>query len=201
MPAIGIMGGTFDPPHFGHLLAAEWARFEFGLDKVIFVPAASPPHKNNRRITSAEHRYRMVQIAISDNPFFDISPVEIEREGKSYTVDTIAYFKEAYAGVDFYFIMGADSLLTLETWKNTELLVTMCNFIAVTRPGYTIPADFWKNSRLAFSLKEKLYLMEIPGMDISSSEIRGRVRKNKPIKYLLPRELEEYINDHKLYRG
>nr|WP_296863952.1 nicotinate-nucleotide adenylyltransferase [Thermosyntropha sp.] len=200
MQRIGIMGGTFDPIHFGHLVAAEWVRFEFALDKVIFVPAGNPPHKAGREITGAEHRYRMVEMAIKDNPYFDVSPVEKERGGKSYTIDTIAYFKSVYNGAEIFFIMGADSLLTFNTWKNIDQLIDMCRFVVVTRPGYVIEPDFWEKSGLPPIAKEKIKFIEIPGMDISSSEIRKRIKQNKPIKYLLPRELEEYIYEHRLYQ-
>lgn len=201
MSALGIMGGTFDPVHIGHLLAAEWVRSEFAMDKVIFVPAASPPHKNAGEITSIEHRYQMVELAIKDNPYFEISPLEKERGGKSYTVDTMAYFKELYPEKDLYFIMGADSLLSFPAWKNTDLLVKLCSFIVVSRPGYVVPDRFWETKGLPALLRQKLYLVEIPGMDISSSQIRERVKRDKSIKYLLPREIEEYIYKHKLYRG
>lgn len=200
MAALGIMGGTFDPVHIGHLLAAEWVRFEFNMDKVIFVPAASPPHKAGEGVTDIEHRYQMVEIAIRDNPYFGISPVEKERDGKSYTVDTMAYFRELYPGKDLYFIMGTDSLLSFSTWKNPDLLVTLCSFIVVSRPGYIIPDDFWKKEGLPSLLRKKLYVVEIPGMDISSSEIRERIKQDKSVRYLLPREVEEYIYIHKLYR-
>ncbi|SHH20674.1 nicotinate-nucleotide adenylyltransferase [Thermosyntropha lipolytica DSM 11003] len=200
LSALGIMGGTFDPVHIGHLLAAEWVRSEFNMDKVVFIPAASPPHKDEGDMTPIEHRYRMVELAIQDNPYFEISPVEKERKGKSYTVDTIAYFRERYPDKDLYFIMGTDSLLSFPTWKKPELLVTLCSFVVVSRPGYVIPASFWEKEGLLPLLQPKLYILEMPGMDISSSEIRERIKQGKSVKYLLPREVEEYIYKHSLYR-
>lgn len=200
LKALGIMGGTFDPPHYGHLLAAEWARFKYGLDKVIFVPAGIPPHKDPGQILEARHRFKMVELAIHSNPAFEISALEIERKGCSYTIDTIRYFHSRYPQAGIFFIMGADSLLIMDTWKNVPGLTQLCKFIVVTRPGYSINRDAPVFADLPVSLWDNLEQIEIPALDISSSDIRRRVGLGQPIKYLLPPELEDYIAQNNLYR-
>ncbi|NLB88154.1 MAG: nicotinate-nucleotide adenylyltransferase, partial [Syntrophomonadaceae bacterium] len=138
---IGIIGGTFDPIHYGHLVAAEWAKEELNLDKVVFIPAANPPHKEAQEIADEKYRYLMVSWAIKDNQDFVISDHEIQRGGKSYTVDTLKHFKKVYPGSELFFIMGLDSLLSLHTWKDVEGLMELCTFIVATRPGYAIDSN------------------------------------------------------------
>jgi len=198
--SLGIFGGAFDPIHYGHLMAAEYARNMFSLDKVLIIPSARPPHKEIDNISPEKNRYEMVDMAIRDNSFFEISPMEMERKGYSYTIDTIDYCLKDYPGVNIYVIMGADCLFYMDTWKDVERLVTMCKFIVVTRPGYNINKDDKALSGLPSSLWENLIQLQVPGLDISSSEIRERVLNNKPIKYLLPPEVECYIYKHGLYR-
>lgn len=199
-PALGLIGGTFNPVHYGHLLAAEYSRNEMGLDTVIFVPAARPPHKDGREILDAGLRYEMVRMAIEDNPGFAISDHELERPGPSYTVDTIHYFEQLYPGKIIYFIMGADSLLLMKTWKDAGVLAARGNFIVVTRPGYHVKWDEAPLSELPGDLRNRLVFLEIPGMDISSSEIRRRVQMGKSIKYMLPGSVEHFIMKNGLYR-
>lgn len=134
--AIGILGGTFDPVHYGHLVAAQYAAYGFNLDRVIFMPAAHPPHKNAADVLEAKHRLAMLQLAIADNPVFEMSTLEIDRSGVSYTIDTIESMRRAYTDADLFFIMGMDSLYILDTWKDVQRLVTLCRFIVVTRPNY-----------------------------------------------------------------
>lgn len=198
--AMGIMGGTFDPIHYGHLIAAEYARCEFNLKKVIFIPSARPPHKNNEDVLDEEHRYKMVDIAVKDNPAFQISSLEMDRKGYSYTVDTIDYFLKNYPGNDIFFIMGADSLLLLDTWKDYQRLAALCKYIVVTRPGYKLNKNDERLRRLPPELWHNFRQLQIPGLDISSSNIRKRVIEGRPIKYLLPPGVEEYILNHGLYR-
>ncbi|MCS7253334.1 MAG: nicotinate-nucleotide adenylyltransferase [Armatimonadota bacterium] len=197
MKRVGIMGGTFDPIHLAHLLAAEEARFRFNLDKVIFVPCGVPVHKKPYEVTHAEHRYVMVLLAIAGNPYFEVSRIEIERQGPSYAIDTVRAFKQLYGdGVTLYFITGADAVLEILTWKDADKLVELCRFIAVTRPGYDL-------SRLREKLGERyanaIDVLPIPGMDISSTGIRQRARNGEPIRYMVPEAVYDYIMRHRLY--
>ncbi|HHV15771.1 MAG TPA: nicotinate-nucleotide adenylyltransferase [Gelria sp.] len=198
--SIGIMGGTFDPVHYGHLIAAEFARHEFKLDSVIFMPAARPPHKEINEVLDSEHRYNMVKIAIRGNPALTISDLEMKRAGKSYTIDTVRYFLKHYSDSDIFFIMGADSLLTMHTWKDYQELSGLCRFVVATRPGYIIERSDPALKNLPSILWERMDFLPIPGLDISSTNIRQRVAENRPIKYLLPLEVEQYILDKGLYR-
>ncbi|HBK52454.1 nicotinate-nucleotide adenylyltransferase [Syntrophomonas wolfei] len=197
----GILGGTFDPIHYGHLIAAEYACHNFKLDKVLLIPAASPPHKELGQVLPAMHRYRMAELAVKSNPRLEVSPVEMEREGPSYTVDTLAYFQAKFPEVEFFFIVGADSLFIMHSWKEPERLAELCRFIVVTRPGYKIERSEAALGRLPDIIWDRMLQMEIPGLDISSSDIRQRAAAGKPIKYLLPPEVEEYIFEQGLYRG
>lgn len=201
MKALGILGGTFDPVHYGHLLAAEYARYEFALEKIVLIPAARPPHKDLDTVLDEDHRFRMVEMAIQDNPAMEISFLEKQRTGLSYTVDTVKYFLNTYADKSLYFIIGADSLFFMDSWKDIEELVTLCTFVVVTRPGYKISPDDREMAKLPQILWENARYLEIPGLDISSTDIRKRVALGKPIKYLLPPEVEKYIFDMGLYRG
>lgn len=196
---IGIMGGTFDPIHFGHLVISEVSRFEFDLEKIIFIPTGVPPHKATYMVTNPEHRYNMVQLAIEDNPNFEISPIEIERPGPSYTVDTLRQLVNNYPDTEFYLITGADAILEITTWKSFEQLAELCYFIAATRPGYQ-NENFLKQIKiLPGKLPEKIFPIEVPGVAVSSTEIRKRIAQGKPIKYLLPQKIENYIFQNRLY--
>jgi len=197
---LGIMGGTFDPIHYGHLVAAEGARYEFNLEKVIFVPAGRPPHKLNYKITDPWQRFTMTSLAVQSNPFFEVLPLEVERPGPSYAIDTVREIIRLYPGMEVYFITGADAVSEILTWKNTEQLLSICHFIAATRPGYRMD-DMWeKLKRLPGELKDRIHCMEVPALAISSSDIRQRLRDGRPIKYLLPEPVEEYIIKNKIYR-
>lgn len=197
--AWGILGGTFDPIHNGHLLAAECSRHEFGLDKVIFIPSARPPHKELDGVLTADHRLRMVEQAIKGNAGFALSTLEMERSGPSFTVDTIEYFRYGFPGVDLYFIMGMDSLLLMDTWRDYRKLATLCHFIIVTRPGYRLDRSNPRLATLPGQLWDHAHLLEIPGMDISSTDIRCRIATGRPVRYLVPEPVEAYIRQHGLY--
>ncbi len=197
---IGIMGGTFDPIHYGHLVAAEGARHHFDLEVVVFVPAARPPHKGARAITDPAHRLNMTVLATGSNPDFEVSDVEIKRMGTSYTIETVSYFHQAWPDSDICFITGADAVLEILTWHRVRELLDLCSFIAATRPGYRL-------ENLAETLKglppgyiDRISVMEVPALAISSTDIRDRVRRGMPIKYLLPEEVENYIYEKGLYR-
>ena len=198
---VGIMGGTFDPIHLGHLVTAEEARQKFELSYVVFVPSGHPPHKDNQLVSDLEHRYLMTVLAVITNPHFTVSRVEIDRslQGPTYTVDTVKWFQD-YFGPEtkLFFITGADAILDILTWKNYEDLLDTCQFIAASRPGYSL-------SRLRKTLKgssimSKVCYLEIPAMAISSTDIRERVRSGKTIKYLTPEAVEHYIIKNKLWK-
>ncbi|MDN5332585.1 MAG: nicotinate-nucleotide adenylyltransferase [Tepidanaerobacteraceae bacterium] len=201
MKRIGIMGGTFDPIHFGHLVTAEEARINFELDKVIFVPTGNPPHKKDYEVTEPEHRYLMTALATNSNPFFEVSRIEIERKGYSYTVDTLSQMVEIYGkNTSLFFISGADAVLDILTWKNIKGVLDICTFIAATRPGYPVKKLKNKLAEIKKLYGKDVYLLEVTAMAISSTEIRKRIKEGRSIKYLVPEGVEEYILKNGLYR-
>jgi nicotinate-nucleotide adenylyltransferase len=196
---IGVMGGTFDPIHYGHLAAAEEARVRIGLEQVLFVVAGMPPHKLDEEVTPVEHRLAMVRLAIASNPYFAISTVDVERPGPSYTVDTISILQKQFgARAEIYFIMGLDSLVELPTWHQPQRLVQLCRLVAVRRPGFQVDPAQLETSLPGIS--SRLQIIDMPEVDVSSTELQERVREGLPIKYQVPEEVERYINDHELYR-
>jgi nicotinate-nucleotide adenylyltransferase len=197
---LGILGGTFDPVHYGHLLAAEWACEVFRLDQLVFMPSARPPHKDLAGVLDSQHRIRMVELAVQDNPDFSVSSLELERTGLSYTVDTLQYYLDEYPGIELYFIIGVDALQLLYTWKDVERLVELCTFIVVTRPGYILDRSDPAFQSVPDKLWKRLRLLSIPGLEISSSEIRKRIMQGLSIRYLLPPAVEAYIKENHLYQ-
>lgn len=184
------MGGTFDPIHFGHLVTAEEAYWQFQLDEVVFVPAGRPWMKANRKdIAGPEFRYEMVVIATSNNPHFSASRAEIERDGPTHTVDTLRSFREQGED-DVYFVTGADAILELEEWKDYREALSLAHFIAATRPGYGLEG----------LSREGVSVMNIPALAISSSDIRSRVAEGRPIRYLVPDDVVSFIEKEGLYR-
>lgn len=195
--SIAIMGGTFDPIHYGHLVAAEAVRQELDVEKVIFIPSGRPPHKKNKQIANNEHRYLMTVLATVDNPYFEASRIEIDRPGTTYTVDTIREIRQNCSeACKIYFITGADATAEILNWKNPEELFSMCEFVAVTRPGY----DKTK-AETEKKFEGKIKYLEVPALSISSTDIRNRVLADKSIKYLVPESVEEYIRKFSLYTG
>lgn len=199
---LGIMGGTFDPIHLGHLVTAEAARSEFNLDKVVFVPSGMPPHKMNSQISEKEHRYLMTVLATSANPYFEVSRAEIDRVGYSYAIDTVRYFLNIISeSCELFFITGADAILEIVTWKDIEELIDNCTFIAATRPGFDL--NILRNkllNRLTDSHIKRIIPLEVPAMAISSTDIRRRIRKERSIRYLLPEAVENFIIKNDLYQ-
>lgn len=191
------MGGTFDPIHYGHLLAAEEARERFGLGRVLFVPSGLPPHKKDYPVTDAEHRYAMTVLATADNPHFFVTRIEMDRPGPSYAVDTVRLLAEQSPDATFVFITGADAVLEILQWKDATALIEQCEFIAVTRPGYDLSAL----DRLDPDFRARVQRLVIPGIEVSSTELRERVRNGLTIAYLTPRTVERYIAKHGLYRS
>jgi nicotinate-nucleotide adenylyltransferase len=200
---IGIMGGTFDPIHYGHLIAAEEAKDKFAMDKVLFIPSGDPPHKKNYKVTPAELRYAMTLLATVGNPKFDVSRIEINRKGYSYTIDTLREIRENCPEADYYFITGADAILDILSWKDPKELLRLCKFIAATRPGYCLNQLDRVMAKLGYGSwrEEKLIsILEIPAVSISSTEIRLRVQNGQSIRYLVPDEVLQFIMKNKLYR-
>lgn len=200
---LGVMGGTFDPIHIGHLMAADEARCQFQLDKVVFVPSARPPHKTGVRHSPAADRMQMVRIAIRGNQFLDASDVELNREGLSYTIDTLRHLREVHgAGVELFFITGADAILEILTWKDPDELLAESAFIAATRPGFPLAslrdALPEKTSKGKDAL-DNVYSMEIPALAISSTDIRERAASGRPYRYMVPEGVWEYIEASGLY--
>lgn len=196
---IGIMGGTFDPIHIGHLVTAEAVRMEFGLDKVLFIPAGQPPHKETTTITGAHHRYFMTVMAICSNPYFCVSDMEMERQGPSYTIDTVRDLIQKYGdNAELFFITGADAIQELHTWKDVHLLFDLCHFIAAPRPG---SMDRLDEVIACFGEigKQKIHRLSTPELEISSTDIRERVRNGQSIKYVVPESVEAYIIKEGLY--
>ncbi|NLL61367.1 MAG: nicotinate-nucleotide adenylyltransferase [Candidatus Atribacteria bacterium] len=190
---LGIMGGVFDPIHIGHLFTAEEARIKFNLHKVIFVPSLQPIHKRNDQITDIKHRLKMTYLATEDNPYFEVSKIEINRPGPSYTIDTVREFRKIYGWqTNIFFITGADAFLEIDTWYKKDELIKLCQFVAATRPGYDL-------DKLNDNFKKVLKIMEIPALAISSTDIRYRVKNNLNIKYIVLEEVRDYIYKNKLY--
>lgn len=194
---LGVMGGTFDPIHYGHLLAAEWAGEEFCLSEVIFVPCGVPPHKPPEGITPAEDRYQMVLLATQTNPNFSVSRQEVEREGPSYSVETVLELKERRGQEwEIFFISGVDAVKELLTWKEPDRLLGLCQFIAVTRPGFA-PREL--EERLGEERMKRVHLLPVPGVMVSSTEVRERIRRGLSLRYLTPEPVREYIVRRGLY--
>ena len=198
---VGLMGGTFDPIHFGHLVAAEYARQKFSLDKVVFIPSGQPPHKDYS-VAGAEHRYLMTVMATATNPYFGVSRLEIDQDGPSYTIDTIMKIKVMLPHAKLFFISGADAVMDILKWKSPLKLVQSCHFIAATRPGYT----FAELGNMLTSLGlprnrhgDYISLMEIPSITTSSTDIRRRLQVGESIAYLVPENVEAYLHKYKLY--
>ncbi len=197
---IGITGGTFDPIHYGHLIIAENIRYTIGLDKIIFVPTGMPPHKKHLNVTSSADRLTMVKKAVHSNPHFEVSSVEIEREGYTYTIDTIKHFKRIYGEkAQLYFITGADVVKELTTWKNFEVLFGLCKFVVGLRPEYVDESFYNEIEFLKTKYNADITVADIPMVQISSTDIRKRIQEGRSIKYLLPECVEDYIYKNKLY--
>lgn len=200
MPSLGIMGGTFNPIHYGHLLAAQEAMTEFHLKEILFVPNQIPPHKiGGKGIVDAEHRFVMTSLAIASNPDFKVSRIEMDRSKISYTYDSINELREKFKKTDISFITGADALINYEWYQFDALLDLLTYFIVVTRPGFLLSHLEQKIYEKNLKLPGKIKVLSIPSVGISSSDIRKRIQNGKPIRYLLPQPVEEYIYKNKLY--
>ncbi len=196
---VGIMGGTFDPIHIGHLVTADAVRIEYGLEKVLFVPTGEPPHKQGFKVTPAIHRYIMTVMATYSNPHFFVTSIEVDRPGPSYTIDTVRELLEQFGQqTEFYFITGADAIQDLASWKDIDQLLGLCHFIAATRPGCLGEVDD-VIKRFGIVGRKRIHHLPTPELEISSTDIRERVRKGKSIKYIVPESVENYIIKEGLY--
>jgi nicotinate-nucleotide adenylyltransferase len=216
---IGLFGGTFNPIHLGHLRGAEEIREAFGLQQVIFIPAAIPPHKVAEEVIVAKHRLEMVKLATVTNPFFSTTDIELLRPEKSYSIDTIRYFRQRHQEV-FFFILGRDAFVEIETWKEFQHLFSLCNFIVMTRPGSQktlstsvrvdsdspLPEALVTVFRYDQDIKgwihpsgRTLHFKEITILDISSTKVREMIERGESVRYLIPSEVEAYIQENRLY--
>lgn len=199
---IGIIGGTFDPVHYAHLAIAEEVYHALKLARILFVPAGQPPHKPEQRITSVEHRVAMLEQAIATNPHFALSLVDVQRTGPSYTVETLRFLRHEWGSrTEFYFVIGGDSLKDLPDWYDPAGILAQATIVALMRPGYT---DVTTERELLIArlpgLQQRLIMLEGPLMELSSTELRQRVAKGRPIKYQTPEVVEQYIFRHHLYQ-
>ena len=189
---LGVMGGTFDPIHHGHLVAASEVAAAFNLDQVIFVPTGEPWQKS--KVSNSEDRYLMTVIATASNPRFNVSRVDIDRDGPTYTVDTLHDIQQVFPDAELFFITGADAITQILAWKDVEQLWDAAKFVAVTRPGHAMQLP---TSAPAGAIE----VLEVPALSISSTDIRSRASNGEPVWYLVPDGVVQYINKHKLYRG
>lgn len=188
------MGGTFDPIHHGHLVAASEVRSRFDLDEVIFVPTGAPWQKSDRQVTTPEHRYLMTVIATAANPHFTVSRVDIDRDGPTYTIDTLRDLHTSHPNADLFFITGADAMAQILGWRDHEELFDLAHFVGVTRPGHPMTPE-----TLDGLPADRVTLMEIPALAISSTDCRQRVGAGEPVWYLVPDGVVQYIGKHGLY--
>lgn len=194
---IGIFGGTFNPPHLGHLILAETAVEDLKLDRVFFVPAGNPPHKTNKPLADAEHRMTMVQLATMNNQRFAVSSVDMDRPGPHYTNDMVAIFREHYPQADFYFLMGSDSLRDLLSWKEPERLIEMAKLVVMQRPS--IYPDLTELTRMLPGLLERVYFLDAPEIEISSTDIVKMLRSGQSVRYRVLDSVLDYLKEHRLY--
>lgn len=194
---IGIYGGTFDPIHIGHLIIASEMQAALDLDQVIFVPAGRPPHKDPAQVTSALDRLAMLRLAVGDNPSFTVDTLEINREGQSFTADTLATFKEREPGGDLWFIIGGDSLADLHTWRRPGTIVSLARLAVARRPGWGFDLD--RVNHLLPETTGRIDVVDTPLIDIASHEIRFRASLSQPIRYLIPETVRDYIDQNRLY--
>lgn len=201
MKKYGIMGGTFNPIHLAHLYIAYEAKEQLNLDKVIFIPTGNPPHKKNNGIIDAEYRYNMVKKAIEGYEDFIISDYEVNKNGYSYTYETLKYLKNKYYDTEIFFISGGDSLMDIEKWREPEQVLKNCTFVAFNRGVYTKEILSEQKKKLEDKYKCKITLLDVVDIDISSSIIRKRIQDGKRVDFFLSKEVKDYIEENALYKG
>jgi nicotinate-nucleotide adenylyltransferase len=196
---LGILGGTFDPPHYGHLALAENGRAQLKLDRVLFVPAGQQPLKRDRSISPAHHRVAMVEAAIADNAAFALSRVDVDRPGPHYTADTLALLHETYPQAAMFFLIGSDSLAQIPAWREPEAIVQQAQLAVMPRPGWKI--DLTALKQAVPGIEGHLIWLDTPSLDIAASDLRRRASRGLPLRYLVPPPVEAYIRTHHLYTG
>ena len=197
---IGIMGGTFDPIHMGHLVIAEAVREAYELDEVLFIPACSPPHKPGIKVAPVLHRYVMTVLATAGHPAFSVSPLEMNRPGPSYSYDTVLALQEEMGeDCEFFFILGSDAVKELSTWHNIDQLLSLCHFVAATRPGFSRTVEAVV-SQFGEKGKERIHHLATPELAISATDIRNRIQAGRSVRFILPEPVEAYIKKEGLYR-
>jgi len=196
---LGLYGGTFDPVHFGHLLLAEQCREQFALDEVWFLPSGNPPHKDQQEITPGKAREEMLQFALAGHPQFKVNCMEFDREGTTFTVDTLSTLVDEDAQRELFFLIGGDSLKDLPTWRNPQRVAELATIVAVNRSDVPLSTLDAVRSELGEAAASRIRLATMPGIDLSSSDIRRRVNDGKSIRYMTPRAVEVYIFEHGLY--
>jgi nicotinate-nucleotide adenylyltransferase len=194
---VGVMGGTFDPLHYGHLVLAENGRVQLDLDQVLFILAGQPPHKPDRPITPVHHRVAMVEAAIADTPAFVLSRVDLDRPGPHYTVDTLALVQQANPGAALFFLVGGDSLLQFLSWRDPDGIVRQARLAVMRRSGYEPDLEILEKGMP--DLCERLVWLDAPCLDIAATDLRRRAREGLPLRYLVPPPVEAYIHRHRLY--
>lgn len=196
---LGVLGGTFDPIHHGHLVAAQEAQYQLELDRVLFVPVGQPPHKLDEPLSPAEHRVRMIEMSIEDRPGFVLSRVDVDRPGPQYTADTLALLHEEWGpGTRLFFVAGSDSLADILDWRDPGRILAQAELAVVERPGAGVDVEGLE--RKLPGLRQRLHWVQMPLLEISSTDLRARVREGRPIGFFLPSAVESYVLEHGLYR-
>lgn len=196
----GIFGGTFDPIHNGHLHIAYEALYKLNLDKVIFIPSGNPPHKTDKVITDAEIRYKLVKDVIEYEQKFEVSDYELNNRSLSYTYKTLKHFNEEHKETEWYFITGADCLMQLDSWKNINEVLSLCNFVVFKRSGYSMKEMLEQKNRIEKKFNKKIIFLDIPVIDISSTTIRDKIKNRENISYLVPERARYIVNKMNLYK-
>lgn len=196
--SVGVLGGTFDPPHLGHLVAAEEARMQLNLERVVFVPAGTPPHKLGEPVTDATHRVEMITRAVASNPHFFVSLIEVERSGPSHSVDTLRLLRDRWGSdTEIFFIMGVDMLADLPNWYKPQQVVELCRLAVVDRPGHQV--DLSELDNMIPGVARRVDQVSMPLLAVSSTDLRHQVRQGRSIRYYVPAAVETYIQAHHLY--
>lgn len=197
---LGILGGSFDPVHYGHLLMAQYALEQLKLDRVFFLPAYSPPHKRDKTLSSFEDRLKMLEIAFGEREEFVLLPLEGERQGPSYTYDSLCLLQDQFPEAELFFLIGSDSLMNLDQWYRAQDLMGAFSFAVAPRPGRTREEIRWKIAELTDNFGARIFLLDSPYVEISSTGLRRRRQENKSLRYHLPPAVEEYIDEALLYQ-